>query len=348
MKKTIFLVSILVVSLFFFGCGTKTEIPQTTTPDVTTPVQTTTEPTTTATLPATPAETEKPKGITFTEIDIQQIYSSGNNPVIQDNNILWDKTLYTIDSQETKEAKVIYPYVIDNNKVYFLGQGGVHSLDILTNEDKLITPTTTIVSIDAENDNIVWTEGVKVYFYNALTQTKTMLSEFGLNPRISGENIIWVDGKDGYSFSNADLFYYNINTSTQKKINNLKIKSADKGLDIYGENVAYTNYNPNTASNDIYLVNINTEEITPIKVDAGEQIRPDIYENLIVWEDYNVQLEDKLATSYDIPTQILIYNINDGKTTPATTGVGAKLKPQIDQNHIVWYGRSGIYLAILS
>ncbi len=349
MKKAIFLISIVLMSLFMFGCSKKAEVQPIITPPAEEPItaQPTAEPTTPAAQPI--VEPEKPKGITFTKIETQQISGSGNNPLVKDDYILWDKTAYSIDTKETKAANVVFPYMLDSNKVYFLGQGGIHSLDLgATNTDTLVTPTATIASIDADNGNIVWSEGVKVYFYTAATQEKSLLSDFGSNPRINGDNIVWLDGKDGYTFSNADLYVYSISAGTKKKIINLKIKSADKGLDIYGDNVVYTNYNSDTASNDIYMVNINTEKITHIEVDKGEQIRPGIYENIIVWEDYNVQEEDKIATSYDIPTHVMAYNINDGKITQITSGAGAKLKPQIDKNHVVWYGRSGIYLATLS
>lgn len=76
---------------------------------------------------------------------------------------------------------------------------------------------------------------------------------------------------------------------------------------------------------DIYMCNLDTNEVTAVYVGLGDQSRPSIFGNKIVWQD-------KRSGNWDI----YMYDLDTGTATPICTAPGDQVKPHVYGNTIVW------------
>ncbi|MDN7023741.1 hypothetical protein FGU65_02320 [Methanoculleus sp. FWC-SCC1] len=86
-------------------------------------------------------------------------------------------------------------------------------------------------------------------------------------------------------------------------------------------------------SSDIYLYNLTSEELVPVCTAPGEQTRPKISGDRVVWQDMR-------SGNWDIYS----YDLTTGEERAVCTDPARQIHPDIDGDDIVWQDRRNAYL----
>lgn len=145
---------------------------------------------------------------------------------------------------------------------------------------------------------------------------------------IYDDKIIWMDSQENY-----DIYMYDLTTSKEVQISDKSNCGTQyySSFSVYNDKIVWED----DCDSDIYLYNLSTHEERKITDDIAVQQNPDIFENVVVWED------DRNG-AYMVPkTDIYIYNLSTNQETQITTS-GLATKPTIYGSRIVWSdNRSG-------
>ena len=163
-----------------------------------------------------------------------------------------------------------------------------------------------------------------------INETRITTSGSADSPVISGDRIVWADGRNG----NSDIYMYDITTGTETQITTNGSNQMNPAT--YGDKIVWAdnrNGNSDLWNYDIYMYDITTSIETPIATGKSKQLSPSIYGNRIVWMD------DRNGNS-----DIYMYDITTGKETQITTDGSWQGFPVIYGSRIVWQDiRTGDY-----
>jgi beta propeller repeat protein len=203
----------------------------------------------------------------------------------------------------------------------------VYVYDLTTQQGRELTAysltTQTSGPPDIDQDRVVWAEQRSgrqhIYLYDLSTNTEQRITSnnavMPAFPRISGDNIVWIDNTPGNTY--ADIYLYDIRTGTERRItpSDARIYTTlnilDRPLEIDGNRVVfndfrYVNSSGNTA--DVYLYNITTGTETPLTLHPDNQIYPVIAGNYVVWEHADGLVSvDEIHSNWDA-YRVLIGN----------------------------------------
>ncbi|MGB9929994.1 MAG: PKD domain-containing protein [Methanosarcina sp.] len=204
-----------------------------------------------------------------------------------------------------------------------------------------VTETRITTHQSAENpviygDNIVWQDNRNgnwdIYIYNLSTRKEihTINRSNQISPDIYGDKVVWQDNRTG----NEDIFFQNL--SIKKQVRITKNESNQYSPAIYKDKIVWVDgrnggcldeYGNSIGSVDIYMFNLSSNKETRITT-SGAATNPDIYENIIVWQDHR----DK---QYDSYSNIYMFDLSTMKETQITTSELA-ISPAIYGDKIVW------------
>jgi len=235
--------------------------------------------------------------------------SNQAGPEISGNRIVWSDDR----NEKNNDSNIdIYTYNIKTSK----------ETRITLNKSWQIHP---VIS----GNNLVWMDGrngkSQIYMYNFSTAKETPLTNINscqFDPDIFEDRVVWSDDRNG----KWDIYMYNISTSTETKITRDKANHWEPA--IYGDKIIWND--DRNGNWNLYVYNLTTSKETPIRTfESNNSVkeRPDIYENLVVWQDNK---------------NIFIYDLSTSTETQITTNGYSRL-PAIDGNRIVWVHRNGNY-----
>ncbi|HIH95338.1 TPA: PGF-pre-PGF domain-containing protein [Methanosarcina acetivorans] len=165
-------------------------------------------------------------------------------------------------------------------------------------------------------DKIVWEnipggtpltgdENHDIHMYNLSTFTVTRITTNNSlqgDPAIYGDRIVWTDARNAVSYDDlSDIYMYDLSTSTETRITTAKEEQMAQGTE------------------------------TQITTNEGEQERPAIYGDRIVWTDWrNGNRHDFLNGD------IYMYDISTSTETRITSNESSQSRPAIYGDRIVW------------
>jgi beta propeller repeat protein len=187
-----------------------------------------------------------------------------------------------------------------------------------------------------DNDQIVWQTSdsfnftYDIVFYNITNGQEIMLTPGTddtdqVNPSVSGNLVVWEDGRNGRS----DIYLYDLYNRQQMPITASPPNSNQARPAIDGRKIVWQD-NRNDKW-DIYLADLDNSSETRITGGSEDSEFPDISETKIVWQSL-----DELNQTYDIN----IYDNETGITrllTPNTTDSN-QMFPRIWKDYVVWQG----------
>jgi beta propeller repeat protein len=219
-----------------------------------------------------------------------------------------------------------------------------------------------------------------VYLYNLTTMVETPICTdpaIQLSPAIYDDKIVWMDYRNGFY---TDVYMYDLSTSTEIPIaihsSHWQPSFSGGGyVSIHEDRIVWMDYRNGNA--DIYMYDLSTSTETQITTNSRDQGFPDIYGDVIVWQDnrnsptpldpdtetediymYNIVtgIESAVSTAPDrLETQpaiyddkivwckswdIYMYDVSAGTETVITTDPGFDSLPDIQGHKIVWEGDS--------
>jgi beta propeller repeat protein len=192
-------------------------------------------------------------------------------------------------------------------------------------------------------DKIVWQDdrngnGCSLFMYDLSTSKEIQITtnkSWEWKPAIYEDKIAWQYAPSGYPY----LHMYNISTSIETQV------SSNGAWEpaIYEDRVACADTRNGNA--DIYLYNLSTLKETRITTNKSAQVYPDIYGDIIVWQD------SRNGNGYD-PTDIYMYDLSTSKETQLTNDEFDQYNPVIFKDRILWQdhrnGNWDIYMYNLS
>ncbi len=179
------------------------------------------------------------------------------------------------------------------------------------------------------NDKIVWEDfrneksNGDIYLYDLSKKEEYSIIEDNIEQtdiKIYNDKIIWRDGI-------VNIKMYDLNT---KNIKQLSTKFWSYNPEIYDNKIIWRQDNKNGSLNIIlYDVKTNKEKLI-----ANNGSTPDIWKNLIVWNDFR---NSKLSGS-GIPQtmDIYLYDLSLNNEIPISTYHSFKIHPRIYENTIIW------------
>ena len=229
-----------------------------------------------------------------------------------------------------------------------------------------------IVYIDDRNGN------EDIYMYDLSTSTETAICDDParqISPAIYGDIVAWMDYRNG---TYPDVYMYDISTATESPVaihGEYYSPSFSGGgyISIYEDKIVWFDWRNGNA--DVFMYDITTDVETQITTDALGQRFPDIYGDIIVWEDsrnsplpFDPDTEQKDIYMYDLTTEtespvstdaerveklpaihgdrivwtrgedVLMYDLSTDTETVIATGAGVLADPDIHSHRIVWKG----------
>jgi beta propeller repeat protein len=174
-----------------------------------------------------------------------------------------------------------------------------------------------------------------------------------VNPQIYKNIIVWEDSRnedgDGLNGDNTDIYGYDLLTNKEFPI--CTNGSAQKHPKISGDKVVWEDWRNdpdddvggNYFNCDIYLYDLTTKEEKQITTDPSDQYHPDIFENIIVWDDFR---DDNSAGPND--QNIYFYDLITNEEGIITDAYRSQVNPEISGKNIVWedwrlFGISNIF-----
>jgi beta propeller repeat protein len=255
---------------------------------------------------------------------------------IHDDYLLWT------------DLKKPYPIEkIENVEQYFVFTNDVYLYNLRTLEEFQITNDSNEKTNPIMNDNMIaWNERpVKadtvelpaIFYYDLRTHNEIRVTDNNKSYYLLD---IWEDLIIYFSFKQdvegawveEGFFLYNTTSGKTTEIfknDDLKICCLDK----FGEYIVYALFIENSQNNnlnnyDIYVYNIKNNITIPISTNEFNQSFPQIYGDIVVWED---DRHDEKKTD------IYMYNLKTKTETRITNNNATNLQPRIFQDQIVYY-----------
>ncbi|NLV25917.1 MAG: hypothetical protein GXY48_01915, partial [Methanomicrobiales archaeon] len=120
-----------------------------------------------------------------------------------------------------------------------------------------------------------------IYLYNYNTKKTVQVTrdiQVQQNPRISGDFVVWEDNRNG----KWDIFMYNIKKDMTTAVTFDEFDDVEPSVS--GSKIVWTRYGQDDSS-DIYMVDLSIPKTYAVCTGPGNQIRPDIYVDKVVWQD---------------------------------------------------------------
>ncbi|MBW3014359.1 hypothetical protein KY335_03900, partial [Candidatus Woesearchaeota archaeon] len=173
---------------------------------------------------------------------------------------------------------------------------------------------------DIWGTNIIWKEGSDfvhtLYSYDILKKNREKIG-YLMNP-IKRPKIY----KDIVVFESATatpvVSYYNLATGTEVAMPRESAFDSQESPSIYDKKIVFAD--DRNGNWDIYLFDLENEQLTQITNNTADQKNPMIYQDLIVWEDYRNQNSDIYLYYLEDETEIQISNSTDDEWSPSIFG----------------------------
>ncbi|MFH1088525.1 MAG: hypothetical protein V1719_01645, partial [Patescibacteria group bacterium] len=262
---------------------------------------------------------------------------------------------------------------IHNNRVVYEtapnGNRDIYMKDLNTEETKIIANTNNgEFNPKIYNNYIVWKEYFdekkhNIYLHDLLTnETKQIASGIFdqtakieiayYSPNIYGELVVWMQQytqftTDNLPFSSyVEIQLYDINTEAIETIvhfDNSSPQNAtwirDGNIDIYENNIVWSDDSANQGTQRIYIHNIDSGEQYMLDSDNLDkyQKEPAIYDNWVVWLEYIDYDSDFIEKRADL---LISYNLETGQKYTLQSGYNQIEDPSIYQDYVAWSNNS--------
>jgi len=210
---------------------------------------------------------------------------------------------------------------------------------------------------DVHKGKIVW-QGSGIYMYDLSTNQRTQISNSGQFPAISGDKIVWADGKI--------IYVYDLSTGQKRQVTDTGMWTLNN-LAIYGDKIVWEE------NFGIYLYNLSTSQKIQLSNNQFGN-NPAIYEDKTIWDEwpkgiylYNASsgqkqvlvpwdpsmltdkpidpdiYENKIVYIWEKASGIYMYDLSTSKNV-VVSGFSRAKNPRIAEDMIVWEGNSDIYM----
>jgi beta propeller repeat protein len=206
----------------------------------------------------------------------------------------------------------------------------IYNLD--TNATTIISTPNIYDSPGIDNDIVVWVQGRQnsvIYGYRISTGQQFTVSTSSSSKgfaRVSGNTIVWTDGRNGGANQYGDIYGYDIATETEFPIS--VHPGSPRGLAVVNGNyVAWQDERDIfTTFVDVYGFNLQTKTEFPICTADGWQGDCGVGNNFVTWTD-----------NRGSHTSIYAYNILTQTEYEIATGPGSRDGSAISGNYVVWF-----------
>ena len=267
------------------------------------------------------------------------------------------------------------------------GYGRINALRAVTERpwwiiEPLITNSAQQFSPSVYENNIVWNDNRdgnrEIYLIDISTKQETRITNNPsdqLSPFIHGKNIVYSDNRN----NNYDVFVYNSGNDnifgttddiTEKQITT---NTSDQIVEcIQGNRLVFRD--TRNGNKDIYIYDLGNDGIfgtnddiseRQITTNTSDQFSPEIYKNIVAWEDYRNSALDPDIYIYDLSTgqerwiakgfvpaiyedkivyynnrnnnmDVFMFDLSTGQETRITNNPYSQNRPRIYGNMIVW------------
>jgi len=248
--------------------------------------------------------------LTPDDIDIPYQVESLGYPVMDCNTIVVHIVMHGIDNPELQNVS------------------GLYVKNIITNESFLIAEPDVERDIDKydpaiSGQYIVWkqVEGTtNIFGYDLLTQTEFPITNVGESrsaPDIDGNIVVWLEDRGTHT-----IYGYDLIAKEEFVIYSQDVYSGSTPK-IHGNIVVWSGATNDT---DIYGYDLETNEIIPICVKPASQLHPDVYGDIVVWQD------NRNNGQYDIYG----YNLETQEEFRISSSASKQRYPVIYGNYVAW------------
>ena len=154
---------------------------------------------------------------------------------------------------------------------------------------------------------------------NAVTNVSVHAGSLQWRPRIWGNRIVWLDGRNGHDW---DIWWYDIAAKREYQLTTGA--TDDMWPEISGDRVVWQKWN-GAAKYDIYMYDFKTRRTTQITTNGADQINPRISGNRIIWRDQRIGNWD-----------IYWYDIAEKREYPLTNGTDNEVDADVSGTKATW------------
>ncbi len=230
------------------------------------------------------------------------VWADGRNGVGNRDIYLYDFAL-GVETQLTSDPNDQYAPVIHGNRVVYIDERS-------GNED--------------------------IYMYDISTGVETPIvtdPAAQISPAVYGGIIAWLDYRNG---AYPDVYMYDVSTGTESpvSIHAAHYSPSFSGggyVSIYEDKIVWFDYH--TGNADVHMYDLSTGTETQITTNTWDQTFPDIYGDIIVWQD------NRNSPSPDPDTEqkdIYMYDLSTGTESAVSTDPAPDRLPAIHGDRIVW------------
>jgi len=259
----------------------------------------------------------------------------------------WDIYVYTVEGGVEPEARVttntanqMEPSIFGNLIVYQDDRNGnwdIYMYDLLSQtETRITTNTATQQYPDIEGNRIVWQDNrngnLDVYMYDLTTQTERRVTttSSNRNPAISGDLIAYEKTVTANNAQRYVIYYFDLSTNAEAQVPGTLDQKSNPAIS--GTRIVYQTpeiFELET-QNEIIMQDV-ASEATWKTNNAADQEKPDINENLIVYEDH------RTYTMYvGYTSDIYLYNIDSQTINQVTSDSKNQVSPAVHGGRIVY------------
>jgi hypothetical protein len=222
------------------------------------------------------------------------------------------------------------PALVDGDNVVWIGrqvQGSkedVFRYQISTGIRTTLTgPTADPSSFDIKGNHVLW-EDFGIYHHDLSTGVTIPLSTEprSLRPKISGNNVVWLEGR--VQDSQYRVMHHNLQTMTTQQI----VGYGDRDdLRISGNDIVWdgrVGAGPETS--EIFHHSLQTAVTTRLTTNSIPDVYPEVSQGNVVWQTHDTQNT----------AEIFRRDLQVGVTQQLTLNSTADRTPVISGNHVVW------------
>jgi beta propeller repeat protein len=273
-----------------------------------------------------------------------QICTNGcHDPAISGETVVWIEHRYNDDNlfAYNLSTQIEFPICLYTFRPYPLGSNYIISGDIVVWEDDRNN-----VLFD-DTGNCCEPYNIDIYGFNLSSLREfsicTNLNVQGF-PAISGNTIIWTDGRNGNwtcCGQSTNLSIYGYNLSSHKEFPIYTNQNLESRSLISGNTMIFSV--DNISTRDIYGYNISTQTAFFIRtMQPGDQSEV-FSEHILVWQDGRNDYIDNNG-AYISKSAIYCYDILTKREFPICTDPAAQNNPAISGDIVVWQdGRNGTW-----